>query len=261
MLKYNDVGEEVIFLQRALNELLGKDLKADGHFGKLTEESLRLFQKKYKLKIDGIYNDECFNIINPFINKKYLRLKDIDDGAKKFGFPVSTIKAIREVEAKSQGFLSDGRTIILFERHKFYGYMKAKFGEKKADELKRKYPDICNDARGGYLGYAAEYKRLEKAMRIDEDSAYLSTSFGLFQIMGFNFKAAGYTNVKAYVDDMAVSEKNHLKAVLNFIRSHKTLSTAIIRKDFKQIAISYNGPANATNDYVNKLTKADERNA
>lgn len=257
MLKYNDIGEEVIFLQRALNELLKQDLKPDGHFGKLTEEALRTFQKKNRLKIDGTYNDECFNLINPLINKKYLRSKDIEDSAKKFAYPVSMIKAFRDVEAKGQGFLSDGRTIILFERHKFYKYILDKFGQVKADELKRRAPNICNDERGGYLGYAAEYKRLEKAIGFDEESALKSASFGLFQIMGFNFKAAGYTSVKQFVDAMAESEKNHLAAVLNFIRNDRKLSTAIKTKNYQETARLYNGASYATNRYDQKLRDAD----
>lgn len=261
MLKYNDTGEEVTFLQRALNELLSLSLKADGHFGKLTEEALRTFQKKNKLKIDGVYNDDCFNLINPMINKKYLRMKDIETEAKKFGFPVSMIKAFRDVEARGEGFLADGRTIILFERHKFYGYMVAKFGETKALALKKRAPDVCNEQRGGYLGYAAEYKRFAKALAIDEESAQMSTSFGLFQIMGFNYKAAGYTNVRSFVRDMAESEKNHLKAVLNFIRNHKSLSTAIITKNYAKTAELYNGKAYAVNQYDIKLRDADRKHA
>lgn len=259
MLRYNDVGEEVTFLQRALNELLGLELKPDGHFGKLTEEALRTFQKKNKLKIDGLYSDECFNLINPLINKKYLRAKDIKDGANKFGLPVSMMKAFREVEARGQGFLPDGRTIILFERHKFYGYILAKFGEAKANELKRRAPNVCNNERGGYLGYAAEYKRLEKAISFDEESALKSASYGLFQIMGFNYKAAGYTNVKAYVQAMAVSEKNHLSAVLNFIRADKKLFTAIVTHNYQKTAELYNGSGYAVNQYDKKLKDADNK--
>lgn len=260
MLKYNDTGEEVTFLQRALNEILGLKLKADGHFGKLTEEALRVFQKKNKLKIDGVYNDECFNIINPLINKKYLRTKDIETEAKKFGFPISMIKAFRDVEARGEGFLADGRTIILFERHKFYGYMVAKYGETKALALKKRAPDVCNDQRGGYLGYESEYKRFAKALAIDEESAQMSTSFGLFQIMGFNYKTAGYTNVRSFVREMAESEKQHLKAVLNFIRNHKSLSSAIMSRNYEKIAELYNGSGYAANKYDIKLRDADRRN-
>lgn len=259
MLRYNDTGEEVVFLQRALNELLGLELKTDGHFGKLTEEALRTFQKKNKLKIDGLYNDECFNMINPLINKKYLRLKDIEQEAKKFGYPASMIKAFKEVESRGQGFLPDGRTIILFERHKFYGYILAKFGETKANEIKRRAPNICNNERGGYLGYAAEYKRLEKAISYDEESALKSASYGLFQIMGFNFKACGFTNVKSYVAAMAVSEKNQLTAVLNFIRNDKKLSAAILIRDHEKVAELYNGPSYAAHQYDKKLRDADNK--
>jgi len=38
----------------------------------------------------------------------------------------------------------------------------------------------------------AEYERLLRARRINEDAANASTSWGLFQIMGFNHAAWGH---------------------------------------------------------------------
>lgn len=47
-----------------------------------------------------------------------------------FGVEVAAIKAVAEVEKLRQRSLPDGRTKILFERHKPYKYLAAAFGQK-----------------------------------------------------------------------------------------------------------------------------------
>lgn len=255
-LVYGNNGEEVILLQRALNELMGKSIKPDGDFGKITEEILRLFQKKYKLEQNGIYGEKEYSIIEPLISRKYLRFSEITEAANKARLPANILKAIRVVEAKGSGFLPDGRVIILFERHKFYNNLLSKFGKNKADEVSKLHPSICNSQRGGYKGNEAEYPRIELAMKFDKESALRSASYGLFQIMGFNHKIAGYSTVDGFVEAMKESEKNHLQAVINFIKADKNLKSAIDKADFDKIAQIYNGSSYKENNYHTKLANA-----
>lgn len=255
-LVYGNNGEEVILLQRALNELLSKAIKTDGDFGKITEELIRIFQKKNKLEQNGIYGEKEQAIIEPLISRKYLRYSEIDTVAKKARLPVSVVKAIRMVEARGAGFLPDGRVIILFERHKFYNNLVAKFGKAKADQVYKLHPSICNPERGGYKGNEAEYPRIELAMKFDTESALKSASFGLFQIMGFNFKAAGYSSVELFVDAMKLGEKNHLSAVINFIKADRRLKEAVELSNFDKIAEYYNGASYRENNYHTKLANA-----
>ena len=256
ILKYNDSNEEVLLLQRALNELTGKNLTADGNFGKLTEEALRYYQVRNQLDVTGVYGEKDFAKIDPLITRKYIREKDIELRANVARLPVNIIKALRKVEAKSAGFLPNGKVVILFERHKFYQYLSLNKGKSFADTIVRSNPSICNPVRGGYLGNEKEYPRITKAATIDKDAALMSASYGLFQIMGFNYKLAGYSNVSDYVQAMETSETLQLDAVLSFIKKNKNLKTAVENSDFKNIALYYNGPANATNDYIGKLRNA-----
>lgn len=255
-LSYGSNGEEVVLLQRALNELLNKNNKPDGGFGKITEECLRLFQTKNRLPVNGVYGVSEQAIIEPFIKKKYIRLGDIDAIATKARLPVSIIKAIRIVEAKSAGFLNDGRPIILFERHKFYQELLTKYGKATADKNFKSFPSICNPERGGYRGNELEYERIAKAIAVSREAALLSASYGLFQIMGFNYKAAGYISVENFVTAMKESETNHLLAVLSFIKSSSKLKAAVENKDYQLIAKYYNGPNYAENNYDTKLRDA-----
>lgn len=75
-LKKGDVGENVKILQRELNNLSNyygfiKKIAEDGIFGDDTQESLINFQKKFGLRVDGIFGRESFN--------KLLALSEIID--------------------------------------------------------------------------------------------------------------------------------------------------------------------------------------
>lgn len=53
-LKRGNSGDEVKQLQKLLNELNDAGLEVDGKYGPLTEQAVKDFQAKYKIKIDGI---------------------------------------------------------------------------------------------------------------------------------------------------------------------------------------------------------------
>ena len=120
------------------------------------------------------------------IMAKKLQLTEIDfqRAADAIGCEVAVIKAIAEVESRGDGFDDQGRPVVLFERHWFRRLTKNRFN---------KYPDISNIRSGGYT--RNEWKRLEKAMKLDLEAAYQSASWGIFQIMGFNYRSVGYSNV------------------------------------------------------------------
>ena len=54
-LKKGSKGENVKTLQRNLNEVMNTDIKIDGDFGTITETTVKAFQKKYGLVVDGCY--------------------------------------------------------------------------------------------------------------------------------------------------------------------------------------------------------------
>ena len=54
-LKKGSSGENVKTLQRNLNEVMDTDIKVDGSFGAITETTVKAFQKKYGLVVDGCY--------------------------------------------------------------------------------------------------------------------------------------------------------------------------------------------------------------
>lgn len=244
-LKRGDSGEPVRMIQKALNEDLqsNKPLKTDGDFGPSVQNALNAFQAKYELSVTGIYTESENSILGPVIDSRFLMDSDIDTLSEEADLPGDVMKAIRQVEGKSDGFYPDGRPIILFERHKFYKYLGLARGTAEQARVYKLYPDICNPTAGGYVGGTAEYDRLERATDIDSDAGYLSASYGMFQLMGFNFALGGYADVNEMVSSHAESEKNQFKAIVGFIKANPSLLRAVKNKDPVGIAKNYNGAA------------------
>lgn len=239
--------EEVRLLQKALNEQLKLTLITDGVFGKITSTAVYDYQVKENakgntlVKPNGIYDLATQACIREYIDKRFIRNKDIVDKAHEACLDSALLLAFRDVEAKSDGFLPDGRPVILFERHKFYSYIKKIGGKDAAIKLFNERPDICNPVSGGYYGGLKEYIKYSLASAINKEAASLSCSWGLFQIMGFNYDAAGYKDVDSYVSAMMASEALQLKAVISFIKHDPELVAAMQAKKFTRIAEIYNG--------------------
>ena len=174
---------------------------------------------------------------------------DFERAAKALGCAVAAIRAVGDVESGG-GFLADGRPKILFERHVF--------SRQTSRHFDAAHPDIANPAPGGYLGGPAEYVRLARAIACDRAAALRSASWGAFQIMGFNHKAAGFDDVEAFVQAMVSGSGAQLDAFVRFIQS-AGLGDAIVRRDWPGFARGYNGPDHARNDYAARLAAAFAR--
>lgn len=155
--------------------------------------------------------------------------------------------AVLTVETRGFGFLEDRRPQILFERHVFHRLTDGQHDSGNAD--------ISNKKPGGYSGGAAEYSRLQKAMALDNDAALQSASWGIGQVMGFNYHAAGFTSVNAMVQAMVKDESAQLLAMVNFIKDKK-LDNALQHKKWDDFAEGYNGSGYKANQYDTRLAAA-----
>lgn len=256
----NDRGHPVKLLQRALNEKLKRNLVCDGHLGRVTQAAILQYQEQQGIDeedADGAcYGEKTQSSIGPFIEKRYLQESDYEKAAKELGVDIASVKTITQVEAKEFGFLPNGFPVVLFERHKFYQMLAKYRGVTMANTMAKMRPDICNIKSGGYLGGAEEIKRLDAARTIDEKCAHLSASFGLFQIMGFNFDDCGFGDVHEFVQAMKQSEDAQMMAFVNFIKADEKLHRAIKDKDWVEVASRYNGAGYAKNEYDKKLQQA-----
>lgn len=234
-------------VQKALNEKChtSPNLKVDGVFGPASVAALQAFQQQSGLTADGVYGPQTQALLEPLIAQKYVSLADFQQAANELQVELATIQANAETESQGSGFFNNGQCEILFERLWMYRNLIQSKGQAIADGLMKRYPDIINPVRN-YLGGPAEYKRLNLAMSVDRNCALLSTSWGMFQIMGFNYKDAGYQSVESYTADMQVSEKLQLAGYVNFIKKHQegVLQRSLQAKNFAGFAGVYNGPAN-----------------
>lgn len=179
--------------------------------------------------------------------------------AKELRVSAGAVYAIVTTESSGTFSWGDGKIPILFERHQCYKYAKKKFGLVKARALAKQYPDICNPKRGGYGPSNNQYNRLVKAIRvIDEEVAHLATSFGAFQIMGFNHQLAGFPTAKAMSDAFHGSKDAQIQGFMSFIKNYKRgkVLDALRRKDWASAAYHYNGSAYKENRYDAKMKTA-----
>jgi hypothetical protein len=177
-----------------------------------------------------------------------LSTEGLADVCERLGTRAPELWSVLHVETSGRGFLADRRPKILFERHIFSRETQRKFDEQ--------HPDISNKQPGGYgPSGAQQYDRLAAAMALDEDAALRSVSWGIGQIMGFNAKDAGFTDVNAMVTAMVESEDNQLLAIANFLK-HSRLDTALRNRDWRAFARGYNGPNFEQNSYDKKLEAA-----
>lgn len=171
--------------------------------------------------------------------------------ADALGVDAAKLWAVVEIEARSCGFLNDRRPVILFERHKFHEQTSGRFDDRA--------PDVSHRKPGGYgKGGQFQYSRLEKALALDQEAALSSTSWGLGQVMGFNFQIAGFQSVETMVLEMCRTEESQIVGMVNFIIEnglHKYLQVG----DWVSFARGYNGSRYYINQYDVRLNSAHQK--
>lgn len=175
------------------------------------------------------------------------------------GCHVAMIKAFAQVESGPNGaFLDSGEPVILFERHKFHKFTNGRYGGEivKDDDIPLNVSMISSPKAGGYGPVSIQHKKLQRAIELDRDAALKSCSWGLFQLMGFNYALCGFTSLQEFVNAMYESVDYHLKGFVSFILSNKHLRQALIDEDCEEAAKLYNGRDYAKNRYDVKLREA-----
>lgn len=183
-----------------------------------------------------------------------LTTKDYQRAADALGATRPQVQAVAQVEAPGSGFLDDGQVKILFEAHHF-----ARF---TAHKYNASHPNISSPRwnRKLYKGDAAEHVRLQQAAALNRNAALQSASWGKFQIMGFNYRLAGFKTVQAFINAMISGEPAQLDAFVQFVlNSGLADELRAIRgapAAAAPFAAGYNGAGYAANDYHTKIAAA-----
>lgn len=192
------------------------------------------------------------------------RLEDIDLPriAETIGVGEDELHAFMDVEAAGSGFDSKGRPKALYEPHVAYR-------NSKGETRKRLVAAGLAYPKWGEKPYPKDsYPRILKALAIDETVALLATSWGATQVLGENYKLAGYSSPQAMVLAFMSDEENHIAAAVAFIESAgiaddmrvlAALTRPTTPADCIPIVRVYNGTGYAKNGYHVKFAAAHNK--
>ena len=190
--------------------------------------------------------------------KKRIDRQDIADVARRLRIEPAALAAVLAVECtwpRRKGFDHTGLVRILYERHIAWRLTKGDDREKLATaglaraKWKRDYPKSNRE----------RWRQLEKAREIVGDKAYEFASYGLPQIMGFNYKKAGYTSAREMAEAFATGEREQLEGLGRFLAANKRMIEALQKHHWARFARAYNGRGYKANRYDEKLKRAYER--
>jgi hypothetical protein len=259
IIRLKDVGSDVVALQQLLCPW-GYTVDITGIFDEQTDTAVRRFQKDQRLASDGIVGNNTWKVLQDedARSRSSLRLTEVDfvRAARMLQVDTAAIHAVQEVETGGRGgFFAVGRPAILFEGHIFWSQLKKnglnpeEYVSGNEDILYQKW------TKEHYKGGMDEYKRLAKALKIHEKAAACSASWGLFQIMGFNYLACGCANAREFVSKMCSCEGDQLDLFVAFLKSNGW-DEYLKKLDWTGFARHYNGPSYAQNKYDEKLMNA-----
>jgi hypothetical protein len=90
---------------------------------------------------------------------------------------------------------------------------------------------------------SSEYAAFNFAQSLNEEAAYQSISMGLGQIMGGNFKSAGYSSAKEMYEDFNKGHEQQIKGMITFFENYRNGGTlkALQKMDIETFVSQYNG--------------------
>ena len=191
-----------------------------------------------------------------FINLRAPALTAADKiaAAEKLGVSIKHINMLLKVESGGKSFDDKGRPVILFEPHWFHKLTKGKWSPSSFSYSKwgaQPYPK----------SFDGRWAQMETASKHDPVAALESASWGLFQVMGFHWKALGYESAHAFASAMVTGEPAQLDAMVRFIIQNG-LAPALRKcragdpDSCRAFAKGYNGSGFEKNRYHVKLAGA-----
>jgi hypothetical protein len=233
-----------VVINRRLPTTAPGDLQQTGQVGDAQNFLAHLNFVRFDVDRLTFENDLTGRLPRPNPAAGRLTAADFEAAAQRLGVDVSAILAVAEVEAGRAGF-DGGRPTIRYELHIFHG--------RTGGTYQPTHPHLSQPwVRGLALaqqpgtpyhngGQPNEWSLMHGAMilRNHAEDAWSSASWGMFQVMGFNFRAAGWSSLADFVRDMFSSEAMHLRAFLGFVNSQR-LVTHLQTHNWFAFAI-YNG--------------------
>ncbi len=170
----------------------------------------------------------------PFDDADYRR------AAARLDVPVAHIKAIAAVESAGETFwVIAGRLVVpvRFEAHLFGKLTSYRFNDSHPDLSSTDWkPELAARTRAG------AWDQLERARRLDRAAADEATSFGAFQVMGFQWQRLRYQSIFAFVDSMSANgDDGQMDAFVAFIEADRALHASLQIGAWLDVERRYNG--------------------
>lgn len=163
----------------------------------------------------------------------------IKDFAKQYHLDWRILFAILMNESNAQGFDKSGKLKERFEKHIYTGFKQVFEGQRK------KNPHLP--------GLTTEWIRSHNLQQLE----YLSTSYGIAQIMGWQYPLLGYSSIDNMVQSWRDSEEIQIRDFCLFCVKYNNgkFLKALKQLNILSISAQYNGTGYAKNNYDNKLIK------
>ncbi|QIP16820.1 N-acetylmuramidase family protein [Spirosoma aureum] len=162
---------------------------------------------------------------------------------------IAEVQTLAHVESNGQGFLDDGRVTIRFEPHIFHARTAGRYD---ANYPLLSYPDWNPKIP---KSTTHSYQLFNQACTLNATAAVLASSWGMFQVMGFNFASCGCNNLKQFVSLMEKSEDSQLALTVTYLRT-TGLDDELREHRWEDLARLYNGKQYKRNQYDTKLASA-----
>lgn len=175
--------------------------------------------------------------------------------AVKAGVEPAAVLAVAEVESAGvTAWRVNGKDLppIRFEGHYFHKRLK---GDKLAAAVAA---GLASPKVGGVknpASYGARYALLDRAVKIDKKAAYESTSWGLGQVMGANWKKLGFKSVEELVETASAGVDGQIEVMARYIEKFG-LADELKGHQWAKFAAGYNGSGYKSNRYDTKMAAA-----
>lgn len=152
------------------------------------------------------------------------------------------VRACAQVESGGKsGFGASGLPIIAYEGHWFHKYTHHQYDETHPLLSYRYKKKAGWQWQKNNKDQTTAWKTLNEAMELNAEAALKSTSWGMCQVMGFNYESCRYKDVFAFVEAMKRGSLGQLQAFVGYCKGRPGMISALRRKDFAAMAFAYNG--------------------
>src|SRR5260370_32841820 len=182
---------------------------------------------------------------------------DYQAAATRLVAPVANVKAIADVESAGETFWTiDGQQLpaVRLEAHWFGKFTGYRFNTSRPDLSSTEWNQaLAASTRAG------AWQQVRAGMALDKAAAEQATSWGAFQVMGFNWQRLHYASVDEFVAAMSTAS-GELEAFTRYIEADPARRASLAIGAWRDVENRYNG-GGFNGAYAAKLETAAERYA